>query len=207
MQEHIRRAHPDYYIPKLPATEESFRLMIETAPSKKPKKADSGTRSSSVSDIKPPQIYADNQKHRSMKPDVIMTTKLLILYQSASTPQDDHLRFQLLWHWHSSITAESRIMTGMLTIWITSYAMICLLSLMRAHTFRMFFLRLILKRPTVCTITFMGPMTHTVAESHTHPYPRTCHLPSSCGCRCLHRELPARNQCLVCEFPSRGRIL
>ncbi|RKF74831.1 putative RfeD protein [Golovinomyces cichoracearum] len=30
MQEHIRRAHPENYIPKLPATEESFRLMIST---------------------------------------------------------------------------------------------------------------------------------------------------------------------------------
>ncbi|KAI1623504.1 hypothetical protein EDD37DRAFT_609719 [Exophiala viscosa] len=36
MQEHIRRAHPDYYIPKLPATEESFQLMITTPPSAKP---------------------------------------------------------------------------------------------------------------------------------------------------------------------------
>jgi hypothetical protein len=36
MQEHIRRAHPDYYIPKLPATEESFQLMITTPPSKRP---------------------------------------------------------------------------------------------------------------------------------------------------------------------------
>lgn len=36
MQEHIRRAHPDYYIPKLPATEESFQLMITTAPTHRP---------------------------------------------------------------------------------------------------------------------------------------------------------------------------
>ncbi|KAF4124042.1 Transcription factor RfeD [Geosmithia morbida] len=33
MQEHIRRAHPEHYIPKLPATEESFLLMIHTPPS------------------------------------------------------------------------------------------------------------------------------------------------------------------------------
>lgn len=32
MQEHIRRAHPERYIPKLPATEESFLLMINTPP-------------------------------------------------------------------------------------------------------------------------------------------------------------------------------
>jgi hypothetical protein len=36
MQEHIRRAHPDHYIPKLPATEESFQLMINTPPSERP---------------------------------------------------------------------------------------------------------------------------------------------------------------------------
>ncbi|KAM0260295.1 hypothetical protein ACHAQJ_002860 [Trichoderma viride] len=32
MQEHIRRAHPEHYISKLPATEESFLLMISTPP-------------------------------------------------------------------------------------------------------------------------------------------------------------------------------
>ncbi|KAL3963989.1 hypothetical protein ACCO45_000993 [Purpureocillium lilacinum] len=32
MQEHIRRAHPEHYIPKLPATEESFLLMISSPP-------------------------------------------------------------------------------------------------------------------------------------------------------------------------------
>jgi hypothetical protein len=36
MQEHIRRAHPRYYIPKLPANEESFLTMINTVPSEKP---------------------------------------------------------------------------------------------------------------------------------------------------------------------------
>ncbi|KAK3299056.1 uncharacterized protein B0H64DRAFT_89275 [Chaetomium fimeti] len=36
MQEHIRRAHPEYYIAKLPATEESFLLMINTSPSERP---------------------------------------------------------------------------------------------------------------------------------------------------------------------------
>ena len=36
MQEHIRRAHPEHYISKLPATEESFLLMINTPPSEKP---------------------------------------------------------------------------------------------------------------------------------------------------------------------------
>ncbi|KAI6711814.1 hypothetical protein JHW43_005690 [Diplocarpon mali] len=36
MQEHIRRAHPEHYISKLPATEESFQLMISTPPSERP---------------------------------------------------------------------------------------------------------------------------------------------------------------------------
>jgi hypothetical protein len=36
MQEHIRRAHPEYYIPKLPATKESFDLMINSPPHEKP---------------------------------------------------------------------------------------------------------------------------------------------------------------------------
>jgi hypothetical protein len=35
MQEHIRRAHPDHYIAKLPATEESFYLMVNTPPSER----------------------------------------------------------------------------------------------------------------------------------------------------------------------------
>jgi hypothetical protein len=35
MQEHIRRAHPEHYIPKLPATEESFLLMINSPPTER----------------------------------------------------------------------------------------------------------------------------------------------------------------------------
>lgn len=35
MQEHIRRAHPEHYISKLPATEESFQLMINAPPSER----------------------------------------------------------------------------------------------------------------------------------------------------------------------------
>ena len=35
MQEHIRRAHPEHYISKLPATEESFLLMINTPPTER----------------------------------------------------------------------------------------------------------------------------------------------------------------------------
>lgn len=39
MQEHIRRAHPEHYIPKLPATEESFQRMINSPPSERPQPA------------------------------------------------------------------------------------------------------------------------------------------------------------------------
>ncbi|KAI9846889.1 MAG: hypothetical protein M1837_003501 [Sclerophora amabilis] len=41
MQEHIRRAHPEHYISKLPATEESFALMINTPPSERPRESTS----------------------------------------------------------------------------------------------------------------------------------------------------------------------
>ncbi|KAI1949038.1 hypothetical protein LOZ62_002406 [Ophidiomyces ophidiicola] len=37
MQEHIRRAHPSHYIPKLPATEESFQLMVSPPPDQRPR--------------------------------------------------------------------------------------------------------------------------------------------------------------------------
>jgi hypothetical protein len=43
MQEHIRRAHPDFYIAKLPATEESFQLMITSTPSARPPQPQLGT--------------------------------------------------------------------------------------------------------------------------------------------------------------------
>jgi hypothetical protein len=36
MQEHIRRAHPNHYIPKLPATEESFLMMVNTPLEQRP---------------------------------------------------------------------------------------------------------------------------------------------------------------------------
>ncbi|KAJ8607214.1 hypothetical protein MRB53_040474 [Persea americana] len=36
MQEHIRRAHKEYYIPKLPATEDSFLRMVNTPLSERP---------------------------------------------------------------------------------------------------------------------------------------------------------------------------
>lgn len=46
MQEHIRRAHPEHYMPKLPATEESFCLMINTPPSERRSNTDHSNSSS-----------------------------------------------------------------------------------------------------------------------------------------------------------------
>jgi hypothetical protein len=36
MIEHVRRVHSEHYIPKLPATEDSFALMVNTPPSERP---------------------------------------------------------------------------------------------------------------------------------------------------------------------------
>ncbi|KAE9988931.1 hypothetical protein EG328_005641 [Venturia inaequalis] len=52
MQEHIRRAHPEHYIAKLPATEESFALMVNTPPSERP--AQPSQASSSHAPVAPP---------------------------------------------------------------------------------------------------------------------------------------------------------
>lgn len=54
MQEHIRRAHPEHYISKLPATEESFHLMINTPPSERPQP--------------PPGAVANNTSNHHAKP-------------------------------------------------------------------------------------------------------------------------------------------
>jgi hypothetical protein len=48
MQEHIRRAHPEHYIPKLPATEESFALMVNSAPHERPPQATTHPLTSSI---------------------------------------------------------------------------------------------------------------------------------------------------------------
>ncbi|KAH3961980.1 hypothetical protein HBI04_189650 [Parastagonospora nodorum] len=54
MQEHIRRAHPEHYISKLPATEESFTLMVNTPPQER--RPPPPIPSSSAG----PQVYAPN---------------------------------------------------------------------------------------------------------------------------------------------------
>ncbi|KAL1843156.1 hypothetical protein VTJ49DRAFT_2906 [Mycothermus thermophilus] len=56
MQEHIRRAHPEHYIAKLPATEESFLLMISTSPSERPQAQQPAT-------LPPPQAQQQHKQH------------------------------------------------------------------------------------------------------------------------------------------------
>ncbi|KAF2200958.1 hypothetical protein GQ43DRAFT_53934 [Delitschia confertaspora ATCC 74209] len=62
MQEHIRRAHPEHYISKLPATEESFTLMVNTPPSERPPPPPPPNTSAG------PQAYA-NEKNAFYKED------------------------------------------------------------------------------------------------------------------------------------------
>ncbi|CAJ2501452.1 Uu.00g043050.m01.CDS01 [Anthostomella pinea] len=57
MQEHIRRAHPEHYISKLPATEESFLLMINTPPSDRSQVQNSNSNSAG-----PPHATLDPAK-------------------------------------------------------------------------------------------------------------------------------------------------
>ncbi|KAK3995451.1 hypothetical protein QBC44DRAFT_26515 [Cladorrhinum sp. PSN332] len=52
MQEHIRRAHPEHYIAKLPATEESFMLMINTPPSERPQQPQQNSAQSHATQTK-----------------------------------------------------------------------------------------------------------------------------------------------------------
>ena len=62
MQEHIRRAHPQYYISKLPATEESFQLMISTPPSARPPSQQTPTPAASQSLGKPGKREVKSRK-------------------------------------------------------------------------------------------------------------------------------------------------
>lgn len=64
MQEHIRRAHPEHYISKLPATEESFQLMINSTPSQRPPPPTSSNLGPSLytSSFKTVELYTDRIK-------------------------------------------------------------------------------------------------------------------------------------------------
>ncbi|TKA69391.1 hypothetical protein B0A55_08679 [Friedmanniomyces simplex] len=59
MQEHIRRAHPEYYIPKLPATKESFELMITSPPHERPPQDTHGN----AVQLPPQQQQQQQQQH------------------------------------------------------------------------------------------------------------------------------------------------
>ncbi|CAI4216778.1 unnamed protein product [Parascedosporium putredinis] len=64
MQEHIRRAHPEHYISKLPATEESFLLMINTPPSERTPAQQQNSTPATANAAQPPV----NQQGASMPP-------------------------------------------------------------------------------------------------------------------------------------------
>lgn len=64
MQEHIRRAHPEHYISKLPATEESFLLMINTPPSERAPAQQQNSTATAV----PAQGAPTNPQGASMPP-------------------------------------------------------------------------------------------------------------------------------------------
>lgn len=73
MQEHIRRAHPEYYIPKLPATRDSFELMVNSPPSKLPQSERSAqtqphSQAQAVQDWSPPSRRAP----QSLLPDTTL---------------------------------------------------------------------------------------------------------------------------------------
>jgi hypothetical protein len=63
MQEHIRRAHPEHYIPKLPATEESFALMVNTQPSERPAAAQQSSISPANMPAGPVGVYIATPLH------------------------------------------------------------------------------------------------------------------------------------------------
>lgn len=63
MQEHIRRAHPEHYISKLPATEESFLLMINTPPSERPQPQPGAVANNTTSNHQPKSYAPDNSPY------------------------------------------------------------------------------------------------------------------------------------------------
>lgn len=78
MQEHIRRAHPEHYISKLPATEESFFLMVNSTPS-----------------VRPPQPPVQSGPQQSVLTSQLAAAKMLLIAFSVWTRQTDLLWGQL----------------------------------------------------------------------------------------------------------------
>lgn len=77
MQEHIRRAHPEHYISKLPATEESFQLMINTPPSERPQPP-------------PPSNPFGNSGTRNSHPEQSTRLTILVYGHDRDSQQRDH---------------------------------------------------------------------------------------------------------------------
>ncbi|TQB76448.1 hypothetical protein MPDQ_007856 [Monascus purpureus] len=73
MQEHIRRAHPNHYIPKLPATEESFLLMVNTPPDQR-------------AHLSPPDSAQSRRRHAPADKDVYVADASS---PAATRPMDD----------------------------------------------------------------------------------------------------------------------
>ncbi|KAI0590045.1 hypothetical protein TUN199_02861 [Pyrenophora tritici-repentis] len=69
MQEHIRRAHPEHYISKLPATEESFMLMVNTPPQERPPPPPTTTATTSAAVAPQTYDYRANEHNSFFEPD------------------------------------------------------------------------------------------------------------------------------------------
>jgi hypothetical protein len=102
MQEHIRRAHPDHYIPKLPATEESFLLMVNTPPTQRPQPQPT----SAPSRRGPCMIPSSSTMHSADCKKPVAVTGTSMAQTSALLPPHELSRMhnpqqpmlQLLWH-------------------------------------------------------------------------------------------------------------
>jgi hypothetical protein len=118
MQEHIRRAHPEHYISKLPATEESFQLMINTPPSERPPPPTS-------SNLAPHGLYSFHKYSHGLLTVIkdmettdtatMAKTQVLLIRPGRWTISNLVLCCQPLapqQRWHSCTTTNSREMTG-----------------------------------------------------------------------------------------------
>ncbi|KAI9724259.1 MAG: hypothetical protein M1828_003683 [Chrysothrix sp. TS-e1954] len=101
MQEHIRRAHPDYYVPKLPATEESFQIMINTDPSQRPRQTsdvhsfNAGSIFYDHNSTSPEQTRPSNEFRRgSFLPRASAAAALAQLHHSRPEPEWDPERVE-----------------------------------------------------------------------------------------------------------------
>lgn len=116
MQEHIRRAHPEHYISKLPATEESFQLMINSTPSQRPTphaSANLGPKASYARDR--PPFYRDDSTtpNTPRNQDEYQSASMLPAASAAAALAQLHNhKAESDWDsepdWHSDTEAHSR---------------------------------------------------------------------------------------------------